>query len=54
MLRLLVEGWTNPEIAAALFIGRGTVRTHASNILAKLDAGRRTEAVSVARRNGLL
>ena len=54
VLRLLVAGRSNPEIAAALFISAGTVRTHVSNILAKLDARSRTEAVTVAHRRGLV
>jgi non-specific serine/threonine protein kinase len=54
VLRLLAAGKTNPEIADALFIGRGTVRTHVSNILGKLDARTRTEAAAIARERGLL
>ena len=54
VLRLLVEGRSNPEIADALFIGRGTVRTHVSNILGKLGAATRTEAADIARRLGLV
>ena len=54
VLRLLAEGKSNPEIADALFIGRGTVRTHVSNILGKLDARTRTEAAALARERGLL
>ncbi len=53
VLRLLVEGRTNPEIAAALFIGTGTVRTHVSNVLAKLGVATRREAAALARRQGL-
>jgi DNA-binding CsgD family transcriptional regulator len=44
VLQLLVTGKSNPEIADALYIGRGTVRTHVSNILSKLGARTRTEA----------
>jgi predicted ATPase/DNA-binding CsgD family transcriptional regulator len=54
VLRLLALGKSNPEIADALFIGRGTVRTHVSNILAKLGATTRTEAAMIARDRGLL
>ncbi len=54
VLRLLVAGKSNPEIAEALFIGRGTVKTHVVNILAKLQAKSRTEAVSIALHRGLL
>jgi DNA-binding CsgD family transcriptional regulator len=54
VLRLLVMGKTNPEIAAVLNIGRGTVRTHVSHILAKLGARSRTEASMIARDRGLL
>ncbi len=54
VLRLLVVGKSNPQIAEALFIGRGTVRTHVSNILAKLGARTRTEASMLARDRGLV
>ncbi len=54
VLRLLAAGQSNPEGAGALYIGRGAVRTHVSNILAKLDARTRTEAAIIARDRGLL
>jgi predicted ATPase/DNA-binding CsgD family transcriptional regulator len=54
VLSMLALGKSNPEIADALFIGRGTVRTHVSNILAKLGASTRTEAAMIARDRGLL
>jgi len=54
VLRLLATGKSNPEIADALYIGRGTVRTHVSNILSKLDARTRTEASMIARDQGLV
>ncbi len=54
VLCLLAEGRSNAEIARALYIGHGTVRTHVSAILAKLNAKSRTEAAHVARRSGLV
>ena len=54
VLRLLAEGLSNPEIAESLIIGRRTVRTHVSNILTKLGASSRAEAVSVAHKREIL
>ena len=54
VLRLLVEGHADREIAAALFIGQGTVRTHLTNIYGKLAVGSRTAAVAAARHRGIL
>ena len=42
------------EIAAAMFVSVNTVRTHVRNILRKLDASRRNEAVRRARALGLI
>jgi non-specific serine/threonine protein kinase len=53
VLRLLVEGRTNPEIADALFISHGTVRNHVSNIFTKLGVESRTAAATFALRHGL-
>jgi DNA-binding NarL/FixJ family response regulator len=54
VLALVAEGRSNREIAGRLFISAKTVSVHVSNILAKLAAAGRTEAVAVARRRGLL
>jgi DNA-binding CsgD family transcriptional regulator/tetratricopeptide (TPR) repeat protein len=54
VLRLLVAGKSNPEIAAALFISRDTARTHVANIFRKLDVRTRAEAVDHAHRHGLI
>jgi DNA-binding CsgD family transcriptional regulator len=54
VLELVATGRSNREIAAALFISAKTVSVHISNVLGKLDAGSRTEAVAIARRRGLL
>lgn len=54
VLRLLVEGKTNKEIGARLFISPGTVKKHVENILAKLGAEDRTGAAAIAIRTGLV
>jgi len=53
VLRLVAQGLTNQEIAENLVIGVGTVRTHVSNILAKLHLANRTQAALYALREGL-
>ena len=54
VLALVATGRSNREIAQQLFISAKTVSVHISNVMAKLDAGSRTEAVAVARRNHLI
>ena len=53
VLRLLVAGRTNREIAAELFIAPKTASVHVSNILAKLGAASRTEAAAIAHAEGI-
>lgn len=48
VLRLLCDGLSNPEIAAQLQITLATVKFHVRNILSKLGAANRAEAVSLA------
>ncbi len=54
VLRLVVEGQTNTQIASALFISHRTVRNHLSNIFAKLKVESRTAAATLALRNNLV
>lgn len=54
VLRLLAQGRTNKEIAAALGLGEGTIKTHLKSLLAKLGATTRTEGVRRAQERGLL
>jgi DNA-binding NarL/FixJ family response regulator len=54
VLRLVVHGKRNTEIAVALDISEGTVKIHVSNILTKLGVFDRTEAVSAALQRGIL
>ena len=54
VLELLAEGDTKEVIAARLFVSTNTVRNHIQNILTKLGAHSRLEAVAAAAREGLL
>ena len=48
VLRLLMDGQTNREIAKALFVSEETVKTHVSAILRYFDADNRTQVVRAA------
>jgi DNA-binding NarL/FixJ family response regulator len=50
VLGLIAAGLSNQDIADKLFVSTSTVKTHVSNVLAKLDASRRTEAVAQAKK----
>ncbi len=54
VLRLLVSGQTDRQIADTLFISPATARTHVSHILHKLDVSSRTAAVAYAFQYGLV
>jgi DNA-binding NarL/FixJ family response regulator len=54
VLRLVATGLTNRQVGERLFISSKTVSVHMSNVLAKLGASSRAEAVSVAHQRGLL
>ena len=49
VLELINKGLSNQEIASQLFISESTVKTHVSNLLSKLDAKRRTQAIKIAK-----
>jgi DNA-binding CsgD family transcriptional regulator len=49
VLELIAQGLSNQEIADKLFVSVSTVKTHAANIFAKLDARRRTQAIQRAK-----
>lgn len=53
VLRLVAAGWTNQQIADALFITRKTASVHVSNVMGKLNAANRGEAAALAHRLGL-
>ncbi len=54
VLQLIVEGYSNDEIALILKIAGGTTKTHVRNILSKLNARDRTQAAVLALRAGLI
>ncbi len=54
VLKMMIEGLSNPEIAEKLVVSRSTVKFHVSSILSKLDAASRTEAVAFALQNKLV
>ena len=54
VLRLMARGLSNAEIAAELILGLQTVKTHVANVLAKLNARDRTQAVIRAYESGFV
>lgn len=54
VLKLIVEGLTNPQIAERLFITRATAKAHVHSILQKLCVDDRTQAAVTAMREGLV
>jgi DNA-binding CsgD family transcriptional regulator len=54
ILELIAAGSSNREIAARLFVSENTVKTHVSRLFDKLNARRRTQAVQIAKAEGLI
>ncbi len=54
VLALVAQGLSNRQIGEQLFISGKTVSVHISNLLAKLGASGRAEAVSIAHQRGLI
>ncbi len=54
VLKLMVEGMSNPEIAAQLYLSPNTVKTHIRGIMNKLAVDDRVQAAVVALRSGLV
>lgn len=54
VLKLIAQGYTNQEIAERLFISMTTVKTHVGNILEKIGAQNRVQAVIFAFQHGLV
>lgn len=53
ILRLMKSGASAPKIAATVFLSVNTVRNHTQNILTKLGAHSKLEAIAIATREGL-
>ena len=54
VLQLIAEGLSTREIAERLFVSENTVKTHSARVLDKLGASRRTQAVQLAKSQGLI
>ena len=54
VLQALAEGWSDKEIATRLHVGVGTVHSHVTNILSKLDVSSRLQALVFAVRHGVV
>ena len=54
VLQALAEGWSDKEIATRLHVGVGTVHSHVTNILSKLEVSSRLQALVFAVRHGVV
>lgn len=54
VLKLMIEGMSNPEIARRMYLSPSTIKTHVRGILNKLGVNHRLQAAVVAVRRGLV
>lgn len=54
VLKEVALGLSNQEIAAKLFVSESTIKTHVSNLLVKLNAKRRTQAIQISKHLNIL
>jgi len=54
VLQLISKGHSNKEIAEQLFLTESTIKTHVSNLLVKLNAKRRTQAIEIAKQHQII
>lgn len=54
VLKLIAEGYTNQEIGEKLFISLSSVKTYSTRLFQKLGAERRTQAILLAKKAGLI
>lgn len=53
VIRLVMQGLTNPQIAGRLFVSAQTVKTHMKNVFRKLGVSSRAELAALAARRDL-
>jgi DNA-binding NarL/FixJ family response regulator len=54
VLQLIADGLSNQQIAERLFVSLNTIKTHISNLFLKMQVERRTQAIEMAKRLGLI
>ncbi|MDB5088515.1 MAG: liaR 1 [Mucilaginibacter sp.] len=54
VLQLMADGLSNQQIAERLFVSLNTIKTHSSNLFLKMEVERRTQAIEMAKRLGLI
>ncbi|HTF28538.1 MAG TPA: LuxR C-terminal-related transcriptional regulator [Flavitalea sp.] len=54
VLQLMAQGLSNQEIASQLFLSLHTIKTHSSRIFEKMDVERRTQAIDMAKKLGII
>ena len=54
VLQLMANGLSNQQIADRLFVSLNTIKTHTSNLFLKMEVERRTQAIEMAKRLGLI
>ncbi|HMF72175.1 MAG TPA: LuxR C-terminal-related transcriptional regulator [Flavitalea sp.] len=54
VLQLMAQGLSNQEIASRLFLSLHTIKTHSSRIFEKMEVERRTQAIDMAKKLGII
>lgn len=54
VLKLMAEGLSNQEIASCLFLSLNTIKTHSSRLFEKMNVERRTQAIDIAKKMGII
>ena len=54
VVQLMADGLSNQEIASKLFVSLNTIKTHSSKLFEKMEVKRRTQAIEMAKRLGII